>query len=284
MKLGELTPIQALGGVLVINTVLVGSMTQLTDLFGPVMANHILSVCVIGSGICGGFIMNMGGLGSQAKNVMAAGGTIDVGPNASPSLAKLAMDPAQSKIDAAPGASAAVAAIAKSAAVLLFAFLIVGLVAPAHAATKAPASVSGKRQVTKAQAMANPLTVLQTFTADDLNAALADAKANNDTAAVNCYSALLPIVQSGVANPLPTGLGGFRLLQKARDAKTLLANLQSPNGPLAQLNIACAPVIIDAQNTMIQLGILGGGVLAVGATGGVALPGLSALLPALGGL
>lgn len=145
-------------------------------------------------------------------------------------------------------------------------------------------AASGKKQVTKAQATANPLVVLQTFTETDLQAALTDATANNDTAAVNCYTALLPIVQSGVANPLPTGLGGFQLLQKARDAKTLLSNLQSPNGPLAKLNIACAPLIIDAQNTMIQLGIVGGGVIAVGATGGVALPGLQGILASLGGL
>lgn len=151
-------------------------------------------------------------------------------------------------------------------------------------APSAHAAQVGKKQITKAQATANPLVVLQTFTETDLQAALADATANNDTAAVNCYTALLPIVQSGVANPLPAGLGGFQLLQKARDAKTLLSNLQSPNGPLAKLNIACAPLIIDAQNTMIQLGIVGGGVIAVGATGGVALPGLQGLLASLGGL
>jgi hypothetical protein len=153
---------------------------------------------------------------------------------------------------------------------------------PAFAQTKAPAAKSANgKSITKTAAVANPITVFQTFTEADLNAALADATANNDAAAAACYSALLPIVQSGVANPFPTGLGGFQLLQKARDAKALVANLQSPNGPLAKLNVACAPLVLDAQNTLIQLGIIGGGVIAVGATGGITLPALSALIPAL---
>jgi hypothetical protein len=88
-------------------------------------------------------------------------------------------------------------------------------------------------------------------------------------------------VQSGVANPLPAGLGGFQLLQKARDLKTMLANLQSPNGPMAQLNLACAPLVLDVQNTMVLLGVVGGGVALTGGAGGLALPGLGALIPGL---
>lgn len=134
-------------------------------------------------------------------------------------------------------------------------------------------------QVTQAQAKSNPLVVLQTFTVTDLQAALADAEAQTppDQAAVNCYSALIPLVQTGVANPLPTGLGAFQLLQKARDAKALLANVQSPNGPLSQINIACAPLVMDAQAVLIQLGIVGG---TVAATGGLGLT-LPAILPGL---
>ena len=55
---------------------------------------------------------------------------------------------------------------------------------------------------------------------------------------------------------------------------TLLANLQSSNGPLQSLNNACAPVVLDAQNTLLLLG---------GSVGLVALPtgaaGLLAILP-----
>ena len=49
----------------------------------------------------------------------------------------------------------------------------------------------------------------------------------------------------------------------------MIANLQSPNGPLASLNVACAPLIVDTQNTLIQLGIIGGGVVA---STGITLP------------
>lgn len=123
--------------------------------------------------------------------------------------------------------------------------------------------------LTKAAATVNPVLVIQKFTVDDLNAALADAQAQvpPDAAAVACYTALIPLVQSNIVNPLPTGLGGFQLLQKTRDAKAALANIQSPNGPLAQLNMACAPLVLSVQNTLIQLGIVGGAVIATGGIG-----------------
>lgn len=144
MKLSDITLIQVLGAILVINGALAGGVNELTDLLGPVMAKHVLSICVIGSGICGGFITMFGGLGTQARNVVAGGASIAVGPNASPSLATLAMDPAQNKIDAAPGAGAAVAAIAKNAAAILVAFLVsCALLLPgsAHAQLKTPAQI-----------------------------------------------------------------------------------------------------------------------------------------------
>lgn len=184
------------------------------------------------------------------------------------------------------GTNAAIAAakVAAGALVLL-------LLAPfAHAATKPAASPVVARasvpvppakpaQISQTQAKSNPLMVLQTFTVTDLQAALADAQAQTppDQAAVNCYSALIPLVQSGVSNPLPTGLGVFQLLQKGRDAKALLANIQSPSGPLAAINIACAPLLMDAQAVLIQLGIVGG---TVAATGGLGLT-LPAILPGL---
>lgn len=153
--------------------------------------------------------------------------------------------------------------------------------AQGKAAANAPAPA--KKVISKAAATANPIAVFQTFTITDLQAALADAQSANDTAAVTCYSALIPIVQTpGIGNPLPTGLGAFQLLQKGRDLKANLAALQAPNGPLAQLNVACASLIIDAQNTLIQLGILGGGVAVVGATGGISLPSLPALIAGIG--
>jgi hypothetical protein len=179
--LKNLTLVQWIGIVIGLNSLLMGATPQLTVLFGTAAVPIIVAVATLGNGALGVFVTVIGGLGTQARNVVAGGASIAVGPNASPSLATLAMDPAQNKIDAAPGAGAAVAAIAKSAAALLFCFLIVGAAAPTHAATKAPVA-----KVTKTQALTNPLSVIQTFTESDLAAALTDAKANNDLAAVNC--------------------------------------------------------------------------------------------------
>lgn len=122
------------------------------------------------------------------------------------------------------------------------------------------------KQMTTAQATTNPIAVLQAFTTADLQAALADATANQDTLSVTCYNALIPLVSSNVS-PLSPPSGAFSAFQKARDLKTLLANLQSSNGPLASLNVACAPLILDTQNTLLGLGIIGGAI-----AGKIAIP------------
>lgn len=170
------------------------------------------------------------------------------------------------------------------------ALLLVGaslaLVSPATA-QQPKAKPAAAKQLTAAQAQQNPLAVIQQFTATDLQAALTDANAQTppDTVAAACYTALLTIVNNPINNPLPTAPGAFQLFQKGRDLQALLANLQSPTGPLAPINTACAPLILSAQNTLIQLGVIGGGVTAVVGTGGAALPampllsGLLAILP-----
>lgn len=120
-----------------------------------------------------------------------------------------------------------------------------------------PAKLYDSVRPTVAQATQNPLVVLRQFTVADLQAALADAKTQTppDTVAAACYTALIPFVQSQAQNPLPAGAGVFQALQKARDAKAYLANIQSPTGPLAGLNTACAPLVLDVQNTLLTLGI-----------------------------
>ena len=128
---------------------------------------------------------------------------------------------------------------------------------------------STKPTVTAAQQ--NPLLVLQQFTVADLQAALKDAQSQTppDTTSANCYTALIPFVQQQTQDPLPAGAGIFQALQKARDAKAYLANIQSPTGPLAGLNQACAPLVLDVQNTLLTLGVQVG-VLANPAGGTVA--------------
>src|ERR1700748_85103 len=111
----NLTPLQIIGIILAINGALTGATAQLTDLVGPLVAKDIVSIASLGSAILGGIITSMSGLGTQAKNVVGGGASIAVGPQADPRLATLAMDPSQSKIDAAPCAGPAVAALPKAA-------------------------------------------------------------------------------------------------------------------------------------------------------------------------
>jgi hypothetical protein len=141
------------------------------------------------------------------------------------------------------------------------------LPAPRPAAAAAGTGKGGT--LSQREAEANPVLVLQSFALNDLQAALADAQAQTppDAIAATCYQTLITIVQSPVANPLPAGPGAFQLLQKARDLKNMVANLQSNNGPLASLSTGCAPLVLDVQTTLIRLGILTGAVIGAGSIG-----------------
>ena len=153
---------------------------------------------------------------------------------------------------------------------IICAMACLALAAPTYAAqTKTKTSA----KLTTAQAVTNQIALIQAFTVSDLQAALADAQAQTppDTVSASCYSALIPIVQSNVANPLPAGLGGFQALQKARDLQNLIANINSPNGPLAPLVTACAPLNLSVQNVLVGLGLKAGLVAGIAASGGVAL-------------
>lgn len=133
---------------------------------------------------------------------------------------------------------------------------------PAIAQTKPHAAPA---KLTSTQAQKNPLLLLGQFSLDDLQAALADAQAQNppDVIAANCYSALIAALQSPLANPIPTKPGLFLLFQKSRDLKNMVAAMQSNSGPLTAINIGCAPLIMDSQATLIRLGILSGALVAI---------------------
>jgi hypothetical protein len=173
----------------------------------------------------------------------------------------------------------------KSLLTITVAALLVGSLFAAPALAQ-PKTATAKPKLTTAQAVTNQIALLQAFTVTDLQAALADAQAQTppDTVSAACYSALIPIVQSNIANPLPAGLGGFQALQKARDLQNLISNIQSQNGPLAPLVTACAPLILSVQNVLVGLGLKVGVVAGVAASGGVALPIALPSLSALGGL
>ena len=155
--------------------------------------------------------------------------------------------------------------------VCLFALSTVG------AAAQSPVVKKPVTKLTVTQAQANPLALLQQFTVADLQAAIADAQQQNpaDSVAIGCYTAIMALVQTNVANPLPAGPGLFQAVQKARDAKSALANLTSPTGPLQGLNNACAAIVMDAQSTLLALGVTVG--LVANPVGGTAaLAGLPA--------
>lgn len=115
--LQSLTPLQIIGIILIINGVLTGSVNEMTDLLGAVVAKHVVSLAVIGSGICGGFVTMFGGQSSQIRNVLAMPGIekISVNGQANSALATIAVDPAANKIGPTPAAVQEVTATAKAA-------------------------------------------------------------------------------------------------------------------------------------------------------------------------
>lgn len=111
------------------------------------------------------------------------------------------------------------------------------------------------------------LSDLAKFTVADLQAADADAVANNDAVAHACYPALEQFVQS-----LPTSggtvAGAFSAFQKTRD----LANGVKAGLP-TYLKIGCAPLVMDEQQLINQLALIGAGAAATsGATLVVPVP------------
>ena len=102
---------QVLAIALVILGVFVASTAQLTDLFGPAVAKTIVSVSGLFMSILSGIVGVLTGQSSQIKAVQAMPGVekIVVNAQANSTLAGLAVDPAQEKIETAPGAGAAVA-------------------------------------------------------------------------------------------------------------------------------------------------------------------------------
>jgi hypothetical protein len=122
----------------------------------------------------------------------------------------------------------------------------------------------------------DPIAVLSSFTIADLQAASADAHANNDPAhSWTCWDYLATQVAAIKPVSGQATVGAFLAFQKARD---LANSVQSANGALAGLNVACAPVVIDTQTTINKLALLGAG---IAGTGGALAP-FAAGLPAIG--
>lgn len=145
--------------------------------------------------------------------------------------------------------------VAKIGAAILLAIMI-GSLWPDPASAQGPVKTPAKTAT--APVTRDPQSVLKTFVVNDIQAALDDATANNDQAAIDCWTAMLPAIQSA-QNPLPTKLGAFLALQKARDAVRGIDMFKAGVGPLADLKNKCAAIIVDTNTFLIRLGVLGGG-------------------------
>lgn len=114
----------------------------------------------------------------------------------------------------------------------------------------------------------DPVVALRAFSINDLNVAQADAVAHQDQAAMTCYPALISTIRNLPSVAAIKIEGAFSAFQAARDVAN---GVKSAQGGLPQaINIACAPLILDAQQTILQLAVK------VGA--GAGIPGLG-LLP-----
>jgi len=126
------------------------------------------------------------------------------------------------------------------------------LVPAAQASTPAPAP-----------APTDPLSGLKQFTLADLTAASADAHSNNDQTAYQCYDYLIKVLPTLPSFTPGSTVGAVLAFQKVRDLQT---GLVSVNGQFKQVNLACAPLVIDTQTTINKLILIGAGGAATGGT------------------
>ena len=95
---------------------------------------------------------------------------------------------------------------------------------------------------------------IQPIVAADVAAALAEATAANDTAAVACYTAISNYMAS-IPNGGTTAISG--VLSGLEAARIL--NSQVSAGIPSNIHQACAVIVLDAQETALRLGLVGAG-------------------------
>jgi hypothetical protein len=296
MKL-NLTPIQIIGLILVVNGALIGSTAQLTDLFGPQVVKYIIAVASLGNSIFGGVITMLTGQGAQIKNVLAMPGVdkITVNANANPTLAAIAIDPTSDKIAPTAAALDKVTAIAKTVAAILMALMLTGLFTgdasaqikvrlpdplklnqPAQpAAAPAPRTAADPLARVMDQLAAVQQKVVDGVVADimaaDADAASltnpADPTSFKDPISHACYPAGIKFLQSLPVATAPTG--EFILVQLFQKKRDFIAQIRA--GLPVYLKLGCAPLLGDEAAIFTKLiGLVGVKV------------GLDALAPGLG--
>ena len=113
----NLTRSQKFQIVLCVLGVLVASTGQLTELFGTQITKYIISAAGLGVSTLSGIGAILTGQGAQVQAVQDMPGVekIVVNKEANATLATMAVDPAQLKIEPTPAAQTAVEATAKAA-------------------------------------------------------------------------------------------------------------------------------------------------------------------------
>lgn len=103
-------------------------------------------------------------------------------------------------------------------------------------------------------ASGNGLDGLRAFTAEDLTNAHKAAIDAGDTVAAGCYMALLETMPEASNEPeAATGrAGAFTAFQKGRNIERRL-----DAGVSKKVHVACAPLIVDLERTLIGLGVIG---------------------------
>lgn len=106
--LNNITPLQWIGIIILFNTTLLGSASQLGKLaLTPGAVDAILAIATLGNGFLGGLVTMFGGQGSMTRTVANFRGDdgqpavrVNVNANAGSTLAAVALDPAEKNVGA----------------------------------------------------------------------------------------------------------------------------------------------------------------------------------------
>lgn len=106
----SLTRNQTIAIIIAVLSVLSGGTAQLTEIFGPLAAKSIVSLTSLATAVLSAVMAVLTSQGNTVQEVQSMPGVekITVNAGANKTLATLAVDPANSKIEASPGAVQAV--------------------------------------------------------------------------------------------------------------------------------------------------------------------------------
>jgi hypothetical protein len=101
-----------------------------------------------------------------------------------------------------------------------------------------------------------PLGDITKLAVTDIQAALVDATAHNDQAAMACYPVLLQVLASLPAQGPAEPVGVVSAFQAARDlSKAIQSQTAAGQGSVVQaVNLGCAALFNDAQGDILRIG------------------------------